>query len=57
MNYVQKLNFVAKKHIKFFHTNIFVILRVYLIKKYGCQTQAFFLFQCFLNHRVSINVA
>ena len=53
MNYVQKPKFLAKTCIKLFHLNIFVILRVNLIKKYECQNQAFFsVFQCFLDHRV-----
>ena len=48
----EKSNFLARIWIKYFHMGIFVILGVYLIKKYGCQTQAFFsVFQCFLDHR------
>ena len=36
---------------KYFHMGIFLILWVYLIKKYGCQTKAFFsVNQCFLDH-------
>ena len=37
---------------KYFRMGIFVILRVYLIKKYGYQAQAIFsVFQGFLDHR------
>ena len=51
----EKSNFLAKTWIEYFHIGIFVILGVYAIKKYGCQTQNFFsVFQCFLDHRVSL---
>ena len=48
----EKSYFLARTWIKYFHMGIFVILGVYLIKKYGCQSKAFFsVFQCFLDHR------
>ena len=44
--------FLARTGIEYFHMGIFVSLWVYLIKKYGCQTKAFFsVFQCFLDYR------
>ena len=53
----EKSNFLARIWIKYFHIGIFVILGVFLINKYGCQPQAFFsVFQCFLDHRVTITI-
>ena len=48
----EKSNFLARTWMKYFRMGIFVILRVYLIKKYGYQAQAIFsVFQGFLDHR------
>ena len=44
---LEKSKFLARIHMKYFHLGIFVIPRVYLIRKYGYQTQAFF----FVFHR------
>ena len=53
----EKTNFLARIWMKYFHMGIFVILRVYLVKQYGCQTQAFFsVFQCFLDHRADFRL-
>ena len=43
----KKCKFLARIHMEYFHMGIFVTPRVYLIRKYGCQTQAFF----FVFHR------
>ena len=50
---LEKQHFLGRIHIEYFHLSFFVILGVYLIKKYGCHTQAFFsLFQSFSGCRV-----
>ena len=38
----EKLKFIDRIHMEYFHLRIFVIPRVYLIRKYGSQRQAFF---------------
>ena len=44
--------FLARIQIEYFHLGSFVTLGVYLIKKYGCHTQAYFsLFQSFSGYR------
>ena len=56
----EKSKFLARIHMEYFHLGIFVIPRVYLIRKYGSQTQAFF-FSFFIDflipciHKVNAN--
>ena len=53
VNKCEKSNFLARTWIEYFRMGIFVIPSVYLIKKHGCQTQAYIsVFQCFLHDSV-----